>query len=139
LASEPPQPAAAKALPHKAMKNLFLKHKPCAILLLLKDDQQAWYPSKLARTAGMSYVHTVNLLSKMREYGGVEVEKKGKQNNYRLTERGAYLSLVLDDFAKKCDKAESEQKAGPKQEAPPAHASSEPAPQKEKPSPAEKK
>ena len=109
------------------LKQLFLKLKPCSIILLLKDSQQSWYPSKLARSAGMSYVHTVNLLSELRFYGMVTVEKKGKQNVFHLTEKGAYLALTLDDLVKKCETAEADLKA-PKQEAPPAHA----APAKEK-------
>jgi predicted transcriptional regulator len=116
LAGEAP---VAKAV---AMKRLFLKPKPCAILILLKDSEQTWYPSKLARTAGASYVHVVNLLASLRKFGIVVSERKGKQNTFRLTERGAYLVLTLDDLVKKCEAAEADLKAGPKQEAPPAHA-----------------
>ncbi len=93
------------------MKHLFLKIKPCRVLLLLKDSQQSWYPSKLARESGSSYVHTVNLLSELRKIGVVELEKKGRQNHFKLTEKGAYLALTLDDFAKKCESAETEAKA----------------------------
>ena len=85
------------------MRRLFLKLKSCAILLLLKDAQQSWYPSKLARSSGTSYVHTVNLLSELRKNGAVASEKKGKQNVFHLTEKGAVLAQVLDDFTKKCD------------------------------------
>jgi len=126
LATEAP-PAAKQAAASMPLKQLFLKLKPCSIILLLKDSQQSWYPSKLARSAGMSYVHTVNLLSELRFYGMVTVEKKGKQNVFHLTEKGAYLALTLDDLVKKCETAEADLKA-PKQEAPPAHA----APAKEK-------
>ena len=114
------------------MKRLFLKPKPCAILLFLKDSEQSWYPSKLARAAGASYVHVVNLLAPLRKFGMVVSERKGKQNMFRLTERGAYLALTLDDLVKKCEAAEADLKAGPKQEAPPAHAEAEIAPAKEK-------
>jgi len=99
------------------MKNLFMKHKPCAILLLLKDSQQTWYPSKLARAAGTSYLHTVNLLSALRKLSIVSLEKKGKQNQYKLTEKGAHIALTLDDFVKKCDAAENEAKQQAKTEA----------------------
>ncbi len=92
------------------MKNLFLKAKPSALLLLLKDTQQQWYPSKLARGAGMSYVHAVNLLSVLHKGGAVSTEKKGRQNMYKLTEKGQALASVLDDFSKKCDAAAQEQK-----------------------------
>jgi len=110
------------------MKNLLIKTKPCAILLLLKDSQQEWYPSKLARASGTSYIHTVNFLANLRKFGIVSLEKKGRQNWYKLTEKGAYLALTLDDLVKKCELAEAESKAPPKAdlhplpaEAPPAH------------------
>jgi predicted transcriptional regulator len=93
------------------MKKLFLKIKPSSVLMLLKDSQQQWYPSKLARASNSSYVHTVNLLIELRNKGVVSIEKKGRQNFYKLTEKGAHLAVSLDDFAKKCDAFEQEQKA----------------------------
>lgn len=117
------------------MKSLFLKTKPCAILILLKDSSQNWYPSKLARSAMCSYVHVVNLLSTLRSLGVVSTEKKGKQNMYRLTEKGAQLASSLDDFSKKCDAVGAEAKS---QQAAAAQASQEPK-QAEKPAPLEKK
>ena len=126
-----------------ALKRLLLKPKPCSILLLLKDSEQTWYPSKLARVSGSSYVHVINLLSNLRKFEIVASEKKGKQNIFHLTEKGAYLALTLDDLAKKCEAAETEHKQV-KQEAPPPHPLPEvPAMQKEKsdakPAAAEKK
>ena len=103
-----------------ALKQLFLKPKPCSVLLLLKDSEQSWYPSKLARVSGASYVHVINLLTSLRTFGIVASEKKGKQNIFHLTEKGAYLSLTLDDLSKKCETAETEHKMV-KQEAPPPH------------------
>jgi predicted transcriptional regulator len=101
------------------MKKLFLKVKPSTVLLLLKDSQQSWYPSKLARASNASYVHTVNLLVSLRKLGVVTIEKKGRQNFYKLTEKGAYLALSLEDFAKKCDlfSQEAKQQAEKKAEA----------------------
>ncbi len=87
------------------MKNLFLKAKSCAVLLLLKDSQQAWYPSKLARAAGASYVHTVNLMSELLKQGVVSQEKKGRQKFYRLSDRGAALAASLDDFFRRSEAA----------------------------------
>ncbi len=114
------------------------------MLLLLKDSQQQWYASKLARAAGCSYVHTVNLLSVLKKNGVVELEKKGRQGVYKLTEQGAYLASSLDDFSKKCDSTQADMKADAakaKQLAQPAeksapsqsaHAPSEPRQEKEK-------
>jgi len=93
------------------MKKLFLKTKPSAIFILLKDSQQAWYPSKLARASNSSYVHTVNMLAQLRKLGIVSMEKKGRQSIYVLTERGMHLANALEDFSKKCDALEQEQKA----------------------------
>lgn len=120
------------------MKSNFLKIKPCTVLLLLKDSQQQWYASKLARAAACSYVHTANLLSVLKKNGVVELEKKGRQGVYRLTERGAYLALALDDFSKKCDSMQAEAKekqaAQPAEKAAashPAHAQNEQKPEKQ--------
>ena len=115
------------------MKRLFLKLKPTAVLLLLKDSQQSWYPSRLARESGSSYVHTVNLLAQLRKFGVVTSEKKGKQNIYKLTEKGAYLASALDDFAKKSEAAGQEAKAvQAKQEQQAQPGQSQPAPAEEK-------
>ncbi|MCX6770872.1 MAG: hypothetical protein NTX79_02340 [Candidatus Micrarchaeota archaeon] len=111
-AQSPPKPS--------ALKQLLLKPKPCSIILLLKDAEQSWYPSKLARVSGSSYVHVINLLTNLRQFGIVASEKKGKQNIFHLTEKGAYLALTLDDLSKKCEAAEAEHKQA-KQDAPPPH------------------
>ena len=116
MASEPAPPSQKPS----ALKQLFLKPKPCSIILLLKDSEQSWYPSKLARVSGASYVHVINLLTSLRTFGIVASEKKGKQNIFHLTEKGAYLALTLDDLSKKCETAETEHKMV-KQEAPPPH------------------
>ena len=119
------------------MKHLFMKKKPCSILLLLKDDQQQWYPSKLARVSGASYVHTINLLSALKVFNVVTSERKGKQNIFKLTEKGAYLALSLDDFSKKCDSCEQETKKPA--EPPPSVQAQPPQPQKKPASFPEKK
>jgi len=121
------------------MKTLFLKLKPSTVLLLLKDSQQAWYPSKLARASNSSYVHTVNLLSKLRKTNIVILEKKGRQNYYKLTEKGAYIAQSLDDFAKKCDSVESEAKAQTEKAAVTSQQAAPAIPGQEKPPASEKK
>jgi predicted transcriptional regulator len=114
------------------MKRLFLKLKPTAVLLLLKDSQQSWYPSKLARESGSSYVHTVNLLAQLRKFGVVTSEKKGKQNIYKLTEKGAYLASALDDFAKKSEAAGQEARAAQAKQEQAQSSQPQPAPTEEK-------
>jgi len=93
------------------MKSILLKPKPAAIVLCLKDAGQLWYPSKLARASGTSYVHTVNFLSELVRLGAASCERKGRRNLYKLTEKGACLALSLDDLAKRCEAAEADAKA----------------------------
>lgn len=95
------------------MKSLFLKAKPCAVLLLLKDESQSWYPAKLARDSHCSYLHTVNLLSNLQKDGIVSVEKKGKQRLFRLTEKGMQIAVALDALVKRCEGKADEQKVEP--------------------------
>ena len=121
------------------MKSLFLKSKPCAVFLLLKDTQQDWYASKLARAANCSYIHTTNLLTELAKAGAVSCEKKGKQRIFRLTEKGAYIALTLDDFVKKCDALEQEHRQAQAAPPPPAHAPDEGGAQKKEEKAAEKK
>jgi len=89
------------------MKSLFLKSKPCAVLLLLKDESQQWYPAKLARESHSSYVHTVNLLALLKKEGIATSEKKGKQRIFRLTEKGMQIAVALDELVKRCEGGEA--------------------------------
>jgi predicted transcriptional regulator len=95
------------------VKKFFLKLKPSAVLLLLKDNSQIWYPSKLARLSGSSFVHVVNLLEKLQKEEIVIAEKKGKKTIYKLSEKGTIIAQALDEFVKKCDqlKEKSQEKA----------------------------
>ncbi|MEM4348423.1 MAG: winged helix-turn-helix domain-containing protein [Candidatus Anstonellaceae archaeon] len=102
------------------MKSLFVKLKPANMLLLLKDSSQQWFPSKLARGANCSYVYTVAILNKLQKFGIISFEKKGKQKIYRLTEKGAQIASILDDFIKRCDSAVLESKQQPQQEQKPS-------------------
>ena len=120
-------------------KNIFMKAKPCAMFILLKDEQQGWYPSKLARASGSSYVHTINLLSKLRALGAITMEKKGKQNTVKLTEKGAYLALTIDDLVKKYASLEAEMKQKNEKAAQAAASPPEPPQKHEEKPPAEKK
>lgn len=95
------------------MANMFIKAKPSAILLLLKDESQQWYPSKLARESRSSYVHTVNLLAHLKKDGFAVSEKKGKQNIFRLTEKGMQIAVALDELVKRCEGRPAEKKVEP--------------------------
>ncbi len=84
-------------------KQLFLKEKQCAILLLLRDGSQQWYPSKLAVHAKCTYVFAASFLSKLEKIGIVKSEKKGRQKTIVLTEPGVALSVSCDDISRKLE------------------------------------
>ena len=97
-----------------AMRQFILKRKPVAIILCLKDSQQSWYPSKLAKYSGTSYVYVTNWLSKLEAAGWVSFEKKGRLKSVVLTEQGKIIASLLDELTKKMDekqKAHDEKKS----------------------------
>lgn len=81
--------------------NLILRLKPCAVLILLKDSTQTWYPSKLAKNAGSTYVHTTKLLTKFQKTGLVKFEPKGRTKTILLTEKGVIVARLLEDITEK--------------------------------------
>lgn len=90
------------------MRKLLLKQKPAALLLLLKDTSQQWYPSKLARSAGCSYVYAVSVLSQMQKEGALSISKKGKTSEVLISQYGMQLASSLDDLCKKIEAAKKE-------------------------------
>lgn len=90
------------------MKRLFLKQKPVALLLLLKDSTQQWYPSKLARSSGCSYVYAVKVLAQMQKQNVVQISKSGKNSVVSLSSYGVQLASSLDELCKKIDAAKKE-------------------------------
>ena len=90
-----------------AMRQFVMKRKPVAIVLCLKDSQQKWYPSKLAKYSGASYVYVTNWLSKLETAGWVRFEKKGRLKTVSLTEQGKVISSLLDELVKKMDEKQT--------------------------------
>ena len=86
-----------------ALKEWFLRPKPCAVLLALRDSQQSWYPAKLAQAAKATYVYTTNLLTKLKAVGLVAFEKKGRLKRVFLTEQGVLIASALEALVQKFD------------------------------------
>ena len=55
----------------------------------------------------------MNLLADLKKEGIATSEKKGKQNMYRLTDRGMQIALALDELSKRCEGKETQQKVEP--------------------------
>jgi len=84
-----------------SLRRFLLKEKPAAILLCLKDTQQSWYPSKLAKYSGASYVYVTQWLTKLEKAGWVKLEKKGRLKNVVASESGLAIASSLDELVHK--------------------------------------
>jgi len=83
------------------MKRFVLKQKPVAVILCLKEAQEQWYPSKLAKYSGCSYVYVTGWLAELEKAGWVKFEKKGRLKSVSLTEQGRVIASLLDELVKK--------------------------------------
>jgi predicted transcriptional regulator len=80
------------------IEKYILKQKPTAILLSLKDEQQVWYPSKLARYSAASYVYTINFLNKLNKAGLIIFDKQSKKKIVKLSDKGKVIVGFLDEL-----------------------------------------
>ncbi|MFB6292249.1 MAG: winged helix DNA-binding protein [Candidatus Nanohaloarchaea archaeon] len=77
------------------LEEFFLNTKPVKILVKLRQQTSENYASALSTQVNATYSHTVKVLQKMKEYGLVEFDKKGRKKEVSLTDRGAELA---EDF-----------------------------------------
>ena len=75
--------------------NILLKGKQSRILVALRDTNQAWYVSSLAKAAGTTYVHACNFINICEELGIVNCEKHGKLKVVKLTDKGAKMAEMI--------------------------------------------
>jgi predicted transcriptional regulator len=85
------------------MKNLIIRQKSSAVLLLLRDNSQKWYPSKLAKLSGVSYLYVTMLLSKFQAAGWADAKKEGRTKYFSLTDNGLAVASALDALQKKLE------------------------------------
>ena len=78
------------------MQNVFLRTKPCKVLILLKDSNTK-YISELAKESGATYVHTTKLLRKLENEEIVSIEQNGKKRMVKLTEKGNKIASALNE------------------------------------------
>jgi predicted transcriptional regulator len=79
------------------MANRFIRIKPCRMLLVLKDSQDAKYITELARESGATYVHTTKLIRKLENKGIVTTQINGKKRMVKLTEKGMKIASALGE------------------------------------------
>ena len=78
------------------MENVFLRPKPCRVIVLLKDSNSK-YISELAKESGATYVHTTKLLRKLEKNEIVTIEQNGKKRMVKLTDKGNKIASALNE------------------------------------------
>jgi len=87
------------------MKDVFVRSKPCRMLVILKEDG-AKHISEIARESNATYVHTTKLVRELEKEGIVTIEKNGKKRMVKLTGEGTKIAgLIADLMAAFEDKA----------------------------------
>ncbi len=85
------------------IEKFFLNTKPVRILIGVYRPDFSNYSSALASEMDVTYSHTVKVLQKMKEFGLVEFDKKGRKKKVSLTEDGEEVAARLDDFYRTLD------------------------------------
>jgi predicted transcriptional regulator len=76
-------------------ENILLKQKQAKILLTLRDTNQNWYISSIAKASGTTYVHACNFLVACEGLGITTSEKHGKLKIIKLTEKGMRVADIV--------------------------------------------
>lgn len=77
------------------MNNILLKQKQTKIIMALRDTNQNWYISTLAKASSTTYVHACNFLSECETLGITTSERHGKIKIITLTDKGHKLAEML--------------------------------------------
>lgn len=80
------------------LRETLLRVKPARVITTLKDASSTWYVSNTARRAGLSYIHATKLLIGFEKDGLVFFERRGRQKQVRLTEKGMAIANLLDEL-----------------------------------------
>jgi len=64
-------------------------------MTLLRDSENAWHLSKLAKSSDTSYVYVTHLVSELQKGGLVTIESKGKKRIVKLTEKGLAVANII--------------------------------------------
>lgn len=76
----------------------FARPKPCRIMILLRDNENSWHLSKLAKSSDTTYVYVTKLITQLQKEGIVTIEPKGKKRIVKLTEKGAKVANTIHEL-----------------------------------------
>jgi predicted transcriptional regulator len=74
---------------------IILKDKQAKVLLALKNVQQPWHITSLAKASESTYVHTHNFIKTCLAMGIVSIDKHGKIKEIKLTEKGVAIADMI--------------------------------------------
>ena len=83
------------------LEEFFLNTKPVRILVRLRQRTSDNYASSLATQVDATYSHTVKVLQRMRSFGLVDFQKKGRKKEVSLTSRGEDLAADFHEILNK--------------------------------------
>ncbi|MCU4753416.1 winged helix DNA-binding protein [Halobacteria archaeon AArc-curdl1] len=84
-------------------ENIFLKEKPCKILIEISNPQTNSYPSDVAKAADTTLSHTITLIQEMENMGLVKSEKTGRKKMLKLTKEGKTVAKPLSTVLAQLD------------------------------------
>ncbi len=76
-------------------ESIILKGKQAKILVALKNTQQPWHITSLAKECGATYVHVCNFINTCERLGIVANEKHGKLKEIKLTDKGVLIADMV--------------------------------------------
>lgn len=82
------------------LSTIFMRPKPCRIMTLLRDTENQWHLSKLAKSSDTTYVYVTQLVSKLQGAGIVTVETKGKKRVVKLSDKGMKVANAIGEVIK---------------------------------------
>lgn len=91
-------PPEARAAP--AGMDWLVRPKPLALMMLLKESDKEHNVSTISKRAGISYVHTIEILRKLEHEGIVQTETAGNKRMVRLTDKGSRIVSALEELMK---------------------------------------
>ena len=80
------------------VESLFLREKPGKILILLKKEDKPLYVAIISREIDGTYAHTLNVLAELERLKLVSFREAGRVKLVSLTELGAEVASILDNF-----------------------------------------
>lgn len=75
--------------------SIIFKSKQLRIILALRDVNQSWFISTLAKASDTTYVHACNFITTCERMGIMTSERHGKVKQVKLTEKGLKIAELL--------------------------------------------